>query len=397
VAGCTERIFEEFSVTMTNTALIIGPTAPPHNGMTRATELVLKALGGGEGAVVHLDTADRRGLSNVGKFDFGNLYLAARHGAQFLRLLLSKRPRVVYVPIAQAWLPFLRDCLFLVPARVFGRKVIVHLHGGHFGRFYAETSPLMRWIIRFALGDAACSLVLGKNVEGAFEGILPAEKIRVVPNGIPDIFPGGAACGQRNRSPVLLYLSGLDAQKGTLDLLRALSKVRERVGELRVIFAGEWFSQAGKESADRLIGELGLERVLEFVGPVGTERKRELLRQADLFILPSLNEGQPYAILEAMCAELPVVTTSVGCIPEMIRNGVEGFLITPGDIEALADRIAQLLADEGLREKMGLAGRERFLERYSYERFAEDIKAVFAEVLREGQGAVAERARPAIE
>lgn len=379
-----------------NIVLTIASTPPPHNGMTRATELVLEALGK-NGAVMHLDTADRRGLSNVGKFDFGNLYLAARHGAKFLWLLLTKRPRVVYVPIAQAWLPFLRDCLFLIPARLLGRRVIVHLHGGYFGKFYQKTSSLMRSIIRFALGKASCAIVLGNNVADAFAGILPPEKIRVVPNGIPDVF-GEQGRAERNRPiPVLLYLSGLDAKKGTLNLLRALPKVRERVGPFQAIFAGEWFSQQGKQTADQLIQSLDLHEMVEFVGPVGPDRKRELLQQANVFILPSLNEGQPYAILEAMSAGLPVVSTKVGCIPEMIRDGIEGFLVPPGEIDALADRIVRLLADQVLRETMGRAARQRFLDHYTYDRFAEDMRSVFAEVSRGTRSAVPECPEPVIE
>lgn len=365
--------------------------------MTRATELVLEALGK-NGAVMHLDTADRRRLSNVGKFDFGNLYLAARHGAKFLWLLLTKRPRIVYVPIAQAWLPFLRDCLFLIPARLLGRRVIVHLHGGYFGTFYQNTSSLMRAIIRFALGKVSCAIVLGNNVADAFAGIVPPEKIRVVPNGIPDAFAEEAARADRNHPlPVLLYLSGLDAQKGTLNLLRALPKVRERVGPLQAIFAGEWFSQHGKQTADQLIQSLDLQEMVEFVGPIESDRKRELLQQANVFILPSLNEGQPYAILEAMSAGLPVVSTNVGCIPEMIRDGIEGFLIAPGEIDTLADRIVRLLADQALRETMGRAARQRFLARYIYDRFAEDVRSVFAEVSRDTRSAVRECPEPIIE
>src|SRR6266849_5885256 len=101
--------------------LIIGPSPPPYNGMSIATELVLNAVRD-EVSAVHLDTADRRGLSNVGKLDMVNILLAVYHGIKFLWLVTVKRPDIVYVQIAQDWLAFLRDCLFLVPARLLRKK-----------------------------------------------------------------------------------------------------------------------------------------------------------------------------------------------------------------------------------------------------------------------------------
>ena len=369
--------------------LLIGPSPPPYNGMTRATELVLQALECEEIPYIHLDTADRRGLANVGKFDFGNLWLAARHGAGFLWFLLTKRPRVVYVPIAQAWLPFLRDCLFLLPARLLGRKVIIHLHGGYFGRLYRETSALMRFIVRCALGNACCAIVLGRNVASAFEGILASERVRVVPNGIPDPFADSVpAKAKEAKAPTLLYLSALAAEKGILDLLRALPEVRARAGNVRAVIAGEWCSERDRDIANWVIESLDLKNVVEFIGAVGPERKRELLAGADVFVFPTAYrfEGHPYVILEAMAAGLPVVSTKVACIPETVRDGMEGFLIEPGDVGALADRIGRLVADRQLRERMGQAGRQRFLDEYTYDKFAEKINKVLAEVLEPGCG-----------
>ena len=366
--------------------LIVGPSPPPYNGMTRAVELTMMALKD-DFSIVHLDTADRRGLSNMGQFEPGNLLLAAQHGLRFLWLMLTRRPRIVYVPISQSWLPFLRDCMFLIPARVLRRKVVIHLHGGYFGKFYRETSPLMRSIIRYALEKSCCTIVLGKRVADAFDGIMPRERIRVVPNGIPDAFAGKLPKGLKDAEmqvPVLLYLSTLVEEKGFLDLIRALPKVIERVGNVRAIFAGEWFSQHDREAASQLIDSLGLRQVVEFVGAVGPNQKQKLLRSAATLVFPTAYryEGHPYVVLEAMAAGLPVISTNIACIPETVRDGVEGYLIDAGDTEALADRIGRLIANTCLRKRMGQASRQRFLEEFTYERFAESMRGVFAEQVR---------------
>jgi len=350
--------------------------------MSTATELVSKAMEN-RFQEIHLDTADRRGLSNIGKFDVGNLWLATMHGAKFLLLLATKRPTVVYVPIAQAWLPFLRDCVFLIPAKLTRRRVVVHLHGGYFGTFYRNTTAVMRWIVRFALGGATCAIVLGRKVEDAFEDIVPPSRVRIIPNGIPDLFKDSATQHQSSGGRTLLFLSTLMAEKGVLDLLRALPQVAERVGSIRTIFAGQWYSQNDREAAAHLLQAFGAEITTEFTGPIGPDRKRELLQDCDIFVFPTAYpfEGHPYVLLEAMAAGLPIISTKWACIPEMVEDGVNGFLIEAGDTHALVEKLFVLLTDDLLRRKMGQASRQRYLMQFHFDIFARRLCALFAEAL----------------
>jgi glycosyltransferase involved in cell wall biosynthesis len=110
--------------------------------------------------------------------------------------------------------------------------------------------------------------------------------------------------------------------------------------------------------------------------------KYDLLAQADVFVLPSYSEGQPYAILEAMAAGLPIISSGVGCIPEAVIDGENGFILKPRSVKAFADAATLLLGDEVLRKKMGGASRRRFLDHCTFVRFAKDINRVFEEVLR---------------
>lgn len=360
--------------------LLVGPSPPPYNGMTLATDLVVKAT---EGRFTHvrLDTADRRGLANVGKFDLGNVYCALRDGVKFLWMLVTQWPRVVYVPVAQAWLPFLRDCLFLIPARLTGRVGIVHLHGSAFGKFYQRSSRVTRWIIRYALGNEAYGIVLGQGVKDVFDGIIAPERIQIIPNGIPDHFEDKNLDRADHSLPLLLFLGTLVAEKGFLDLLRALPRALERGEKFHAVFAGEWYSQEDKKAADEIVKAFGLGQTVQFVGPVGPHQKQELLLKADLFVFPSTNEGQPYVILEAMSAGLSVISTKVGCIPEMVQDGVNGFLIEPGDVEKLAERIEILIRDRALRNRMGAAGRERFLREFTFDIFAQRMLRIFEKAI----------------
>ncbi|MGA8490655.1 MAG: glycosyltransferase family 4 protein [Terriglobales bacterium] len=363
--------------------LIIGSTPPPYNGMSVATELVLNALED-KFCVIHLDTADRRDLSNIGRIDLRNVVLAAYHGLKCLWLLLRKNPKIVYVPIAQDRLAFLRDSLFLIPARLLGKKVIVHLHGGHFAIFYRSASASTQRLIRYCLGKSARAIVLGTSLSGMFEGILPVERIRIIPNGIPDYFDDQRGCAGNGHRRTVLFLSTLMREKGTLDVIASLPSITKRIPDVQVIFAGEWYRLEDRSTALETINRLGLASHVKFVGTVSPPSKYELLSQADVFVLPSYNEGQPYAVLEAMAAGLPVISSGVGCIPETVIDGENGFILKPGTNEDFVDKVVLLLDDEPLRKKMGDASRRRFIENYRFDRFAGDIGQVFKEALFQG-------------
>jgi glycosyltransferase involved in cell wall biosynthesis len=367
--------------------LIIGATPPPYNGMSVATELVLHALED-EFCVIHVDTADRRGLSNIGRIDLRNVFLAAYHGLKYFLLLLLKNPKIVYVPIAQDRLAFLRDSLFLIPARLLGKKVIVHLHGGYFATFYRSSSAPTRRFIRYSLGRSARAIVLGTSLGDMFEGILPRGRIRVIPNGIPDYFGKIQSSASNGRRRTILYLSTLLKEKGALDVLSALPMIAEVVPDVRAVFAGEWYRAEDQQSAERIVRDLKLESRVEFIGPVAPPRKYEVVREADLFVMPTYykNEGHPFVILEAMSAGLPIVSTNMGCIAETVIDELNGFIVEPGNREEFVGSVVAILTNDDLRRTMGEASRRRFLEQYTLDRFSTQLKELFQEVAAEPPG-----------
>jgi glycosyltransferase involved in cell wall biosynthesis len=349
--------------------------------MSMATELVLEAVRDAV-TIVHLDTADRRDLSNVGKIDPANILLAAWHGAKYLLLLLGKNPDIVYVPIAQEGLAFLRDSLFLIPARLLRKKVIVHLHGGHFSAFYQSASLPMQRLVRYAIGKSDRAVVLGASLLGMFEGVVPQDRVRVIPNGVPDHFGEYVHRSCNGRRRTILFLSTLMKEKGALDVLGALPEIAKRVPNVQAVFAGEWLRAEEKRIAEDAVHDLKVESYVEFLGTVVAPRKYEVFRAADVFLMPTFykNEGHPYVVLEAMSAGLPVVSTAAGCIPETVIDGVNGFIVKPGNRAELVDKVVRLLTDDDLRKRMGEASRKRFLELYTVERFADQMRSLFREV-----------------
>jgi glycosyltransferase involved in cell wall biosynthesis len=173
----------------------------------------------------------------------------------------------------------------------------------------------------------------------------------------------------------------LEEQKGHSYLLEALPAVIEALGDITVLLAGD----------GRLLGpltlqarELGLTDKVKFLG---TRRDMPTIYRAlDVFVLPSLWEGLPLALLEAMGAGLPVVATRVGGVVDVIADGVNGRLISPGDSPALARAIVNLARQPKLRAKMGQAARDTVKEHYSQEAMLRKLEALYLELNEGGKG-----------
>jgi glycosyltransferase involved in cell wall biosynthesis len=205
--------------------------------------------------------------------------------------------------------------------------------------------------------------------------------VHIVQNAAFDLGVGPPAS---EREPVVVFMGTLMAEKGILDLLKAAPRIIEAVPETRFVIAGTWYREDEQEEANRFLVKHGLLGRFSFVGHVAGDDKAEQMRSAAAFVLPSKYpvEAQPFAVLDAMSAGTPVVVTRIGTTPEMIDDAVEGFMIDQGDVDALADRLALLLADGDTRGRMGLAARLRYDRDYTVESFARRLSRVWWTVLR---------------
>jgi glycosyltransferase involved in cell wall biosynthesis len=137
-----------------------------------------------------------------------------------------------------------------------------------------------------------------------------------------------------------------------------------------------------RKRLERTITELGLDEYVQLLGVQNQDRVRQMYRETDLFALASLAEGVPVVLMEAMAMEIPCVATSVAGVPELIVHGENGWLVAPGDTEALAEALRRLMEDGDLRRRLGQAGRAMVMEEYNLEKNTARLAGIFQRRLR---------------
>jgi glycosyltransferase involved in cell wall biosynthesis len=171
-----------------------------------------------------------------------------------------------------------------------------------------------------------------------------------------------AASGESAGVPEILCVGRLVPAKGQHVLLQACSELQSRGVAFHLSFVGDG---PDRGSLEHLAAELGLASAVTFAGVVGQGEIQAYYDRATVFCLPSFAEGVPVVLMEAMAKEIPVVSTRITGIPELVDDGVHGALITPSDSNGLADALARILSlAPGVRREMGRAGRRRVCETY---------------------------------
>ncbi|MEE2752841.1 MAG: glycosyltransferase family 4 protein [Candidatus Latescibacterota bacterium] len=351
----------------------VGALPPPLHGQTVYTEMVLRSSELRERFdLLHLNTSDHRDLAQVGRLDLVNVYIGIKNVIQLCCFLWQRKVGVLYVPVSQNALAYLRDFLFLSLGRLFGTTIVIHIHGGYFWEFYRETNLAMRWIIRLSCSWVSRAIVLGEKFRPLLKDLVPSERVCVVSNGISiRTKKSGRKISESREEIWVTYLGNLMKAKGVLDIIQATTYFVDRAPAFRLKLAGPWFLDSEREEAEALLAANPLVRErTDFLGIVGPEDKDDLLRQSDIFVFPTQYpfEGQPLVLLEALAAGLPVVTTDHGCIPETIIHGENGFLVEKEDPHAIADSVLALMEDTDLRRRLGEANRRRFESHYTEEK-----------------------------
>lgn len=284
----------------------------------------------------HIATAPAGSSSKVRKlFQFGNALF------QFLWwMLFHPEIQIVHVHVASQ-ASFWRKRIIINLAKAFRKIVVFHLHGGLFQEFYAHHQQ----VVQDTIDKCDCVITLSDYWRQWVETTFDCPKVVTINNVIES--------PKLNKVPhgmfTLLFLGLLAEDKGIYDLLDVIARHKtEFAGRLQLLIGGN----GDAERVKNFIAQHGLIDIIKFAGWVSGDKKSQLFNTADAFILPSYHEGVPISILEAESYALPVISTQVGGIPEIVTGN--GILFKPGDKNAMYQAIVRMMADEKLCATMGV-------------------------------------------
>jgi glycosyltransferase involved in cell wall biosynthesis len=364
------------------TVLIVCPGGLEHGGgIGRQMGYFLRASRGLADGLAY-EIVDSRGPWFLGASPFHTVF-AGFYLANALRKLLAARlraiPCMVHVNITGRG-STVRKIILATFARALGIRYIIHVHDYDYAEEYRRRGIVMRSLITAIFRRAELVLVLGSREREALATLLqlPPDRVVALHNAVPDPQPDPARRRRREALSHLLFLGHLSARKGVPELLQALaSPAMKTRGGWRATLAGG----GPVEQFRRLASDLGIADRTEFPGWLDQDRVAALCADADVLVLPSHAEGLAMAVLEGLSYGLAVITTPVGAHPEVIEPEVSGLLVPPGDVNALAGALARVIDDNGLRWRLRVGARRRFLENFDLRTYAERLGRLHAGLL----------------
>lgn len=262
-------------------------------------------------------------------------------------LTFNRNIKIVHIHAASK-ASFLRKSFIVLICKIYRKKVVYHLHGGKFHVFYREAGKMRRYV-RYILESCDMVVCLSEQWKKFLESTFRLQRLAVL-NNVIDPAAAHELVIRENNKVNLLFLGLITRRKGIFDLLDILKNNAEALnGRVNLTIGGNGDIQRLEQS----IKEFGNNEI-RYVGWVNGEKKNELLKQCDVYILPSYVEGLPMSILEAMSYGKPIISTPVGGIPEIVKPGVNGWLFEPGDHAALTKIIFELLNQKEKLEYYGM-------------------------------------------
>ena len=361
--------------------VVVAEAAPMRGGIATFAETITADPNLARDFDMRLLNTARVATRQGGRFNLSNVWYALADAWQVFRA--ARSADIVHLQlVADPGLPTIRAAALNLAASSGRARLIAHVHSavGNAGRpEFASYSRLDRLALgTLARADRVCTVSdVGTETMGRLAGRAPVE---TVDNAVE---VSDFAVTRPDKTPAtVLFIGVICRRKGTLELARAAGLLRDRgVTDWRLVVVGGKGPTPEEEYAE-IVAEFEAAGLSEsLVGPEYGDQVKARLAEADVFVLPSYLEGQPIAIIEAMASGVPVVGTTIGAVPDLIRDGVEGRVVEPGDVTALADALEQLIADPELRLRMSVAIRERAEQHHSLPRLAARLSEIYRSVL----------------
>ncbi|MDC1722474.1 glycosyltransferase family 4 protein [Phocaeicola vulgatus] len=325
---------------------------------------------------VNLATAGN--LADIGHVSLKKLLKYLFLLKRIFHIVREIRPELVYITPNSGGKVFFKDFIVVRMLKSMGCNVIVHYHNK--GVSVYQNKWLYNFLYKYFFSNLKVILLAEHLYKDIIEYV-KWEDVYICPNGIPNLREGELEARRNNKVPYLLFLSNLLINKGVFVLLDALRILKEKGYLFNCLYVGGETAEINAMQFAVEVERRKLNDKVAYVGRKVGEEKNTFFQQADMFILPTMNECFPLVILEAMEYKLPVISTNEGGIPDIVKDGENGLICEKQNPYSLADCIAKLLDDEELRVKMGNAGYDKFCREFTLQRFENRMLGILSQNL----------------
>lgn len=343
-----------------------GSTLDTKGGMVSVIKNYLGYADWGEYRITYIPT----------HFDTNKYVLICYFCIRYMQIVVSAlfcRYRIAHLHVSFRG-SFWRKAILAKTLRAMGIKVILHHHGSRFEEFYAACSDRRKACINRILESADLNIVLGGHLVKAVKEKAPGARVAVLYNAVRTYAEN--PCNREAK--YVLHLGRLGERKGTFDLLKVIKKLDGSIDrDIRFLLCGD----GAVEEVERRVREYGIAHRIGHIGWTDKKQIECLLARTMIHVLPSYNEGLPMSILETMAYGIPNVSTPIAAIPEIIRDGVNGFLVPPGDTDGLSRKLYSLIADSDLRRRFSLAAYGSVTSRFALDNNMNALKKLYADIL----------------
>ena len=271
---------------------------------------------------------------------------------------------------------FYRKLPFIYMASWRKVPIINHIHGADFDEFFINASESKKEKIKKVYNKCDVLIALSQEWRKRLSQIVPEEKITIIENYSVIRENALEERMKRKCNNTVLFLGELGKRKDCYDIPAVIERVKRSIPNVKFVLAGAG-SDNDEKAIRQLIEEKGVTANTVFPGWVRGETKDKLLREADVFFLPSYNEGMPMSVLDAMGYGLPVVSTNVGGISKIVHDGENGYCCEAGNTEIFADRIIHLLSDDKWRYTASISSIEIVRKGYSLNAHLQRLESVY--------------------
>lgn len=301
----------------------------------------------------------------------------------FFNLIIVIRKYDIEIIHAHSTIP--TGLIGVIVAKIIGKSVFITAHGMDINNF--ENHPLFKRLLAFSLNNCSKTIAVSGDLAKKMISLgISKNKIMISRNAVDtDRFKPFKNEALRNIHKIkdndilLLFVGYLDTFKGIFELINAFYDVnkRNKNSMLMIIGEGPKYDELKKK-----VFELDLEKSVIFTGKVSPVNVHEYYQSADIFVLPSYTEGIPISILEAMACGLPIVSSDVGGIPEVVKDCENGFLVPPKDKKQLAVKLDVLIEDSNLRKKFAKNSIQIINDEFNIKNKIHELIKLYAEVNR---------------